>query len=211
MAQLTFNDLLFAFQSSVIDAQKAVTARFEESGALLRKTKKKVVAGPFHTAAPLRDGESDEVGIFSLSNTFFRGQRPHRISVLSLEFDCFLENKGATDETCRYIVKIKNGKAPRGNAVHRMVVVFGGSADFAGIVGLDGQVFMEVPPFHSRKIPHKTNKGKKPFFLRIFKRFGTERTEDGFIMNEKQTVQARKIAELFKSNHIVNKTETKEE
>lgn len=197
MAQQTFDDFLFAIQSSMVDAQDAIATRVEGAGTAVGDAHgAKTGAELFDAVVPSSDGGGDGVEVFSLSNSFFCGRRRHRISLLSLEFECFLQNKSRSDGAWKYLMTIKKGNAPPGNEVHRMHIVFGGLDDFAGVVGLNGQIFMEVPVFRARNFPHKTNEKKEPFFLKIFNGFKAKhREEEGFIMTEKQTALARKITE----------------
>jgi hypothetical protein len=93
------------------------------------------------------------------------------------------------------MMQIKRGNKNwlQGKVAHRMFIAFNGVENFPGIIGLDGEIMMEIPAFHIQNVKSTIAEKRMQFFGKLFKWFKNQFQQQGFIMTHEQTLQALRI------------------
>lgn len=196
MSNNSFNDLLHALQSALIEAQEALKKRCADG---IRKTygnETNAVQSPVLTfASPQNGAGEDKYDIAAYPFSCFRAHRRPQISMLSLEFACELKKKKLSGPLWTYYLVIKKGgeKGLRQRNMHRMLIVFNGTYGSSCMVIMDDKLFMEIP---CCEVPYKdpaTAEGKESLFRKIVNGLQRIWQPQSFIMTEEQAKMVEEI------------------
>lgn len=191
MADHSFDDLLQALQTALLTAQRTLKQRQEGASGAGREGGDAGGSPQFTFALPR--GGTEEYEMLTLPASSFRTPRRHRISMLSLEFDCALEERKVAGASV-YAVTIKGAQKDRWwrKKRRRMQIVLRGTGDPTGMVTIDGAPVMEIPVYGVAGAAAQTgqNGGRVPNFLKVFRQMWRQ---ERFIMTEKQSARAREV------------------
>lgn len=199
MARKTFDDLLLALQSSMINAQEALKARFGGTVQKICEIDKTGAAGSsvLTFAVPVRGRDEEGFKPLNISILSFKGRRPW-LSMLSMEFDCEFKrkNRSGSTGTCRMLIKKSKHNRTKKMALHRIQILFKGQERPSGEVSIDGCSFMEIPAFGMGGNGQSSKmEGRRSFLKGVLDRFSLLWEQQEFIMTVEQTERLREILE----------------
>ncbi len=199
MGNRSFDDLLEAFQSALVAAQDSVRIRREQS---IRRGGEADEDGggraSFLTFAIPRNGaDGDAYEMLSVPVSSFRTQHRPRISMLSLEFECDVREKGIPGASRRYSLAIpaRNQRRWWRKKRRRMQIVFHGIDRPAGEVRMDGRLLTEIPRYGGAGKGCSAPAAKKSIFLKLLDFLRNAGQPQRFVLTVEQSARVREIME----------------
>ena len=197
MANRSFDDLVQAFQFALVTAQDAVQIRHEET--VRRRCEADEIVGSrssfFTFAIPQHGTDGDAYEVLPLPVSSFRAHHRSRISMLSLEFECELQEKILPGATRRYSLAIVTGNQGRWwqKKRRRMQIVFHGTDRSSGEIRIDGKLLAEIPGYRGTGKVCPMPEGKRSIFSKLIHLLQSAGRSQRFIMTAEQSRKVREI------------------
>ncbi len=197
MRNARFNDLLWAFRSSLMDAQAAL--KKDREAARRRQAETDGAEGDLAATlcftVPKIGFEASEDETLSLPASSFRPCCRPLVTGLSLSFECELTERWfpGAEKLFRVVIPAKSKFPPKKAKRWHIQVQFDGAEDPHGEVRLDGAVLMRFPEPAEEGERQETQKGKASPFSRIALLFRNLLPEKGFLMDSGQSIRTRQI------------------
>ena len=197
MVNRSFDDLLHAFQAALVTAQDSLRIRREEAGRRMYEVDETGGARSsfFTFAIPQKGTDGDIYEVLPLPVSSFRAHHRPRISMLSLEFECDLQEKILPGSSRRYSLVIVARKQRRWwhKKRRRMQIVFHGTGRPSGEVRIDGKLFVEIPRYGGAGKGCSTPDAKRSIFSKIINLLRNVGQSQRFTMTMEQSQRVREI------------------
>ena len=146
-------------------------------------------------AIPQKGADGDTYEMLSLPVASFRARHRPRISMLSLEFECDLREKGLPGASRRYSLAIPARKQKRWwrKKLRRMQIVFHGTGLPTGEVRIDGKLLAEIPRYGGAGKGCSASAEKKTIFSKLFNLLRNAGQPQRFTMTVEQSAKVREI------------------
>jgi hypothetical protein len=189
MGMASFDDLLSAFRSALLDAQEALRQRSEAKGQNEGQAPALTFAVP---RAGVGDGQEE---LLTLPLSSFRQQPRPRVTMLSCSFSCELEEERfpGMARVFRVVIGPPDRLLSRKKTPRRMQVIFHGADSPFGEVLLDGDVLMRLPGHVEAGGGRDVIKAKPPLLARVAKLFRNLWPRPGYAMTVEQSMRVRRI------------------
>ncbi len=189
MEMASFDDLLLAFRSALLDAQEALRQRSEAKGQDEGQASALTFAVPRAGTGNARDE------LLTLPLSSFRQQPRPRVTMLSYSFACALEEERfpGMARVFRVVIGPSDRLLSRKKTPRRMQVIFHGTDSPCGEVLLDGDVLMRLPGHVEAGGGRDVIKAKPPLLARVAKLFRNLWPRPGYAMTVEQSMRVRRI------------------
>jgi len=197
MENASFDDLLQAVRTAYVEAQDSLRKRREEA-ARLRSEELEAAGrqGPSLTfAIPRNGGAEDAYDALTLPLSSFWRQRRPQVAMLSLSFECELEEEGFRSASRVFWVVIAPDDKTRlwRKKRKRMQIVFHGTEQPCGEVRLDGHMLLPIPARAVEGQRRSTLKAQPWLFAKVFGMFRKLWPRHGFVMTVEQSQRVRQM------------------
>lgn len=195
MSDHSFDDLLQALQSALVNAQETLRKKHEE--AIRRMYESSETSGsrsPVFAFGIPQNGR-DGYEMLSLPASSLRAHRCQQISMLTLEFECELKESRLVGAAQVYSLSIKARKKRRWwrKKRWRMQILFRGTDHPSGEVMIDGKLLMEIPLHGGAINSRPLIAAKQPLFYKMLNLLRNMWRQQEFIMTAEQSRRIREI------------------
>lgn len=197
MENASFDDLLQAVRSAYVEAQDSLRKRRE--AAVRLRSEEQEAAGrqaPSLTFAIPQNGDAEDAyDALTLPLSSFLRQRRPQVAMLSLSFECELEEEGFRSASRVFWVVI----APEDNTRlwrkkrKRMQIVFHGTEQPCGEVRLNGHMLLPIPARAVEGEGRSTPKAKPSLLAKVFRMFRKLWPRQGYVMTVEQSRLVRQV------------------
>jgi len=197
MEKVSFDELLQAVHSALVTAQQSLKSRREQAreGRDGAKGSEEGHASVFTFAVPRLGSEGDQYETLTLPVSSFRQQRRPQITMLSLSFDCELDEErfpGAA-RVFRVILGPEGDRPRRRNRRRKMQVILHGTDSPCGEVLLDGDVLLRFPEQAGAGEGRTVSKARPSLLAKVVQLFRGLWPQHGFALTVEQSMRVRQI------------------
>lgn len=195
MGKASFDDLLLAFRSALLDAQQALGRQCEEAQRLGAEGSEGGQAPALCFAVPKIGSEDGQYEMLTLPVSSFRHQCRTQITMLSLSFECGLNEEWfpGVARVFRVVVVPCDAMLPKKTKRRKMQVIFHGADSPCGEVRLEGDVLMRLPEPAGTDEASDAPKAKPSLLARVATLFRKLWPQRGYAMTVEQSMQVRQI------------------
>ena len=149
----------------------------------------------FTFAIPQQGADGDTYEVVPLPVSSFRTCHRPRISMLSLEFECELQEKRLSGASHRYslVIVARNQRRWWQKKRRRMQIVFHGTDRPFGEVRMDGKLLVEIPRYDGTDKRYSTPEAKRSIFLKLINLLRNAGRPQRFAMTMEQSERVREI------------------
>jgi hypothetical protein len=195
MGKASFDDLLLAFRSALLDAQEALGRKSEEAQRLEAEGFEGGQAPALRFAIPKIGSEDGQYEVLTLPVSSFRRQCRPQVTMLSLSFECELNEEWfpCVARVFRVVVGPGGAMLPKKAKRRKMQVIFHGSDSPCGEVRLEGDVLMRLPEAAGAGEGRPAPKAKQSLLARAATLFRKLWPQHGYAMTVEQSMRVRQI------------------
>lgn len=197
MGNRSFDDLLQAFQFALVTAQESLRVRGEEAGQRRdEEDKAEGARSSFYTfAIPQNGADGEQYEMLPLPVSSFRAYPRPRIAMLSLEFECDLQEKKIPGAARRYslVIAVRRQRRWWHRKRRRMQIVFHGTDRAPGEVRINGKLLAHIPRYDGADKGCSAPPAKGSILAKLTDLLRYTRRSQRFLMTVEQSQKVREI------------------